>query len=87
MKIEIANQQKIKKINLKRLRLYLQTAGSLLNISSKKITFLLCDNACIRKLNKKYFKKSTPTDVIAFSLGDELDKDYLGEVVVSVEEP
>ena len=47
---------------------------------------MLVDNRLITDLNQRYFKKKTPTDVIAFALGDDLDPDYLGEVVVSVEE-
>ena len=85
MKIEIINHQKIKRINLKLLKSHIKKVFILLNIPSKKVSFLLCDNAFIKKLNKKYFKKSTPTDVIAFPLSDNLDSGYLGEVVVSVQ--
>ena len=86
MKIEITNQQKIKRINLKQLKRYLQKAFQLLNISSYKITFVLCDNGFIVDLNKKYFKKAKATDVIAFPLRDKTDPSFLGEVVVSVQE-
>jgi len=85
MKIEIINHQKIKRINLKSLKSYIKKIFTLLNIPSKRVSFLLCDNTCIKKLNKKYLKKITPTDVIAFPLGDNLDPGYLGEVVVSVQ--
>lgn len=46
----------------------------------------MCDNRLIQKLNKKYFKSNVPTDVIAFPLTERLCPDYLGEVVISVEE-
>ena len=39
----------------------------------------------ISGLNQRFFNKKKATDVIAFPLGDNLDPDYLGEVVVSVE--
>jgi len=91
MVIELTNQQKIKRVNLKQLDKYLKkilvflsTEGG--NISSKKLSILLSDNNLIKKLNKKYFKKPLVTDVIAFPLADDLEPDYLGEVVVSVEE-
>ena len=86
MKIEITNQQKLKRINLKNLEKYLKSLLKLLNLSSKKVSFLLCDNDCIKKLNRKYFRKYRPTDVIAFPLCDEIDPNYLGEVVVSLQE-
>ena len=96
MVIELTNQQKIKRVNLKQLHRYLKKILVFLsakggfssggNISSKKLSILLSDNSLIKKLNKKYFKKASVTDVIAFPLTDDLEPDYLGEVVVSVEE-
>lgn len=93
MKIEIVNQQKIKRVNLKKLSIFLKEAKSLFNIPAKikrkkipaKVSVLLCDNSFIRKLNRKYFKKSGSTDVISFPLPDDFEPGYLGDVVVSVE--
>ncbi|MCK4912740.1 MAG: rRNA maturation RNase YbeY [Candidatus Omnitrophica bacterium] len=84
--IETTNQQKVKRINLKQLHKDLKRIFVCLDISSKKLSILLCDNAFIKKLNKKYFKKFSVTDVIAFPLADSFQPDYLGEVIVSVEE-
>ena len=91
MRIELINQQRIKRINLKQLRKYLEKVLYLLsteggNVSFQKASILFCDNNFIKKLNKRYFKKGCATDVISFPLKDDLDPDYLGEVVVSVEE-
>ncbi|MCF7908830.1 MAG: rRNA maturation RNase YbeY [Candidatus Omnitrophica bacterium] len=86
MKIEITNRQKIKRVNLKTLSKSLEKAAGLLLIPSKTISLTLVDNAFIVNLNKRYLKKTTPTDVISFDLSDPLDPDYLGEIVVSVEE-
>lgn len=85
MKVEIINKQNLKRINLKSLCEKLDKLGFLLNIADKHISFYLCDNEFIKNLNKKYFKKNLPTDVISFPLKDDLEPDYLGEVVVSVE--
>jgi probable rRNA maturation factor len=85
MTIDIVNQQRIKKINQKLLSAYLKKIHRYLGISSKKSSLFLCDNKLIKKLNKKYFKKGSSTDVISFPLSDELDPSYLGEVIVSVE--
>jgi probable rRNA maturation factor len=47
---------------------------------------VFCDNVFIRKLNRKFFKKSNPTDVISFPLHDTINPDYLGEIVISAEQ-
>ncbi len=86
MEIEITNTQSFKRINLKSLRRQLEKALELLSLSSRRVSVLLCDNKTIRKINKRYLGKPTSTDVIAFSLKDDLEPGYLGEVVVSVEE-
>jgi len=86
MKVEITNRQKIKRINLKTLSKLLEKCAGLLKISDKKLSLVLVDNKLITDLNRRYFKKKTPTDVIAFDLADSFDPNYLGEVVVSVEE-
>jgi len=86
MKIGLINQQKIKRVKLKQLHKFLKKVFVLLNIAPGGLSILLCDNTLIKKLNKKYFKKSGVTDVIAFPLTDDLEPNYLGEVIVSVEE-
>lgn len=86
MKIEITNQQRIKRINRKRINYILRRITALLGLSSQKITFVFCDNRFIQKLNKKYFKKDIPTDVIAFPLAANPQEQYLGEVIISVEQ-
>lgn len=86
MKIEITNRQKIKKINLKKLLFVLRDIAAILDISSRRISFLICDNEQITSLNSKFLHTRHATDVLAFPLCDEFDPFYLGEVVVSVEE-
>ncbi len=86
MKVRIINRQKIKRINLKSFNQYLKKARTYLNISSQRLSILFCDNRFIKKLNQKYFAKAEATDVIAFPLCDELEPDYLGDIIVSVEE-
>ncbi len=82
--VKIINRQKIKRINLKSLSKYLKKVSSLLNISSKKFTVIICDNRLIKALNKKYLGKNSTTDVLAFPLTDIHEPDFLGEVVVSL---
>ncbi|MFO8053408.1 MAG: rRNA maturation RNase YbeY [Candidatus Omnitrophota bacterium] len=84
--MDILNRQKIKNVDIKKVRKYLGKIFSYLMIEPKRASFVLCDNSFIKKLNNKYFNKSIPTDVIAFPLADDIEPDYLGEAVVSVEE-
>lgn len=86
LRMEISNQQKVKKINIRNLRRYLKRILAYLSISDKDISVVLCDNSFIVSLNQKYFRKNVVTDVIAFPLPDQIQPDYLGEVVASVEE-
>jgi probable rRNA maturation factor len=86
MKIEIINQQKVKRVNKKKLESHVKKIFALLDIRSAKIVILLCDNKFIKELNKKFFKKNSVTDVISFPLEDDLEPGYLGDVIVSVEE-
>lgn len=52
-----------------------------------RISFVFTDNKNIRSLNKKYFGRDHPTDVIAFSLDDACDPlNTLGEIVISTEQ-
>ena len=82
MKIEITNRQKIKRVNLKTLSELLEKAAGLLSISSKTISLILVDNAFITNLNKRYLKKTTPTDVIAFDYSEQ-EKVVSGEIYIS----
>ncbi|MCP4652245.1 MAG: rRNA maturation RNase YbeY [Candidatus Omnitrophica bacterium] len=79
--VEIVNAQKLKKLNLKKIKGYLSKIFKILGIS-KQVSILFCDNRRIRNLNRKYFKVNCATDVIAFPLEED---DYLGEVIISVE--
>ena len=76
--VEIINQQKKKKIRIKELKKKIGEILSLLNISSQKVSVVLCDNKFIRVLNRKFFKRNIPTDVISFPLKDRFDFAYLG---------
>lgn len=44
------------------------------------------DNSFIRKLNRKYLKRNSPTDVIAFNLTEAGSKDILmADIVISTD--
>ena len=85
MKIEVLNQQRKKRLKINKIKKCINRILKILDISSKKISFVFCDNEFIKKINRKYFKKNSTTDVISFPLNDIYQKDYLGEVIISVE--
>jgi probable rRNA maturation factor len=84
--IEITNLSKVKRIKIKNIRKVLSLVFSSLGIPYAQASILLCDNNFIRKLNRKFFNESGVTDVISFPLKDAINPQYLGEVVICVEE-
>ncbi len=81
MSIEIINRQKIKKLVLRKITSRLRRLLTLCRINDKTVSFVFCDDKFIISLNKKLFHRNRATDVIAINLDDQ----YLGEVIVSVE--
>ena len=81
MKIEIINQQTLKRLNQKKIKLFVERVFAMCKVKPRAVSFLFCDDRFISGLNKKFFQRFIPTDVIAFPF----DQDNLGEVVVSVE--
>lgn len=51
---------------------------------SGTLSIVLTNDAYIQKLNRDFFSKDRPTDVIAFPLDDE-DDDIWGEIYISTE--
>ena len=59
-----------------------------LGLLDAELSILLCDDATIRKLNRRYRKKNKPTDVLAFPMqegpGPAAHPGLLGDVVISL---
>jgi probable rRNA maturation factor len=51
-----------------------------------EVTLAFVNNSVIKKLNSRFRKKDTPTDVLSFPLGEHAvdGKYYLGDIIVSV---
>jgi probable rRNA maturation factor len=49
------------------------------------ISINVSDDGEIQKLNKKYFNRDYPTDVLSFNINDELEDGtfYLGDIIVN----
>lgn len=54
------------------------------SLSKKDIEFVLCDNAYIRNLNKRYRNKDTATDVLSFPL-EAVENAPIGSIVISLD--
>jgi len=89
MSISISNQQKTGKVDLQRLRRSLSRLLKWLQREEAEISLLLVDDEQIRLLNRNYFQKDRPTNVISFSMleGDfgHINPRTLGDIVISVE--
>ena len=59
-----------------------------LGLLDAELSILLCDDATIRTLNRRYRKKNKPTDVLAFPMqegpGPAAHRGLLGDVVISL---
>ncbi len=86
MKIELAIQPNLKFIKRKQLEQDIERILRQVHRTGQRFSFLVCDNACIKRLNKKYFGKREATDVIAFPLATSRRERFVGEVVVSLDE-
>lgn len=58
---------------------------SFLGFQNKDLSILFLDNKKITILNKKFFGKNNPTNVISFSYMDGLPGEVLGDIIISVE--
>ncbi len=93
MEILIKNQQKIKKVNQKKIERIIKKVLQNLKVDEEtEISVLFADDKFIRSLNNKYRGIDKPTDVLSFSLQEgaikspEIESDkLLGDIIISVE--
>jgi len=96
MEILIKNQQKIIKLNQKKIEEIVKKVLQYLKVDEEtEISVLFTDDKFIRSLNNKYRGIDKPTDVLSFSLQEgaikspEVESDkllgLLGDIIISVE--
>lgn len=93
MEILIKNQQKIIKINQRKIKKIIKKVLQHLKVDEEtEISVLFTDDKFIRSLNNKYRGIDKPTDVLSFSLQEgaikswEVESDkLLGDIIISVE--
>jgi len=72
-------------IKLKDLKIFAENVLKHYGKEKENVTILLCGNRLIKKLNKEYLSKNSPTNVIAFPINEILeDGKYLGDIAISI---
>lgn len=89
MKIHIENQQKLIKIDRKKIRSAVTALLRQENCTDKELDITLVDDPMIQVINKQYLGKDKPTNVISFSLQEgefgNINPHLLGNIIISVE--
>jgi probable rRNA maturation factor len=93
MEILIKNQQKILKLNQRKIKEIIKKVLQYLKVDEEtEVSVLFTDDEFIRSLNNKYRGIDKPTDVLSFSLQEgavkspEVEGDkLLGDIIISVE--
>ena len=84
MEVQIDNRQSACEISLKKIRQTAKVILGALDCPDGEISILIVDDIQIEKLNRKYFDRSGPTNVIAFPMREgefsHLNPQILGDV-------
>ena len=84
--IEILNNQRRHRIDIKRFRELLETLIGFYNVDDPELTLAFVNNRAIQDLNRRFLDKDAPTDVLSFPIGEKgADGNYyLGDIIISV---
>lgn len=84
--IQILNQQPRYWINTKKFKALLKRLIQRYKLKNPEVSLVFVDTKAIKKLNRQFLKKNSPTDVLSFSLKEKAidGKFYLGDIVISV---
>ena len=84
--IEILNNQKRHKINIKRFRELLETLIENYGVKDPELTLAFVNNSAIQDLNRRFLEEDKPTDVLSFPIGEKGADGiyYLGDIIISV---
>ncbi len=87
---DLLNRQRRHQIPVHRLERFLRRLACRLKLGVESFTVVLTNDRAIRKLNRTFRRKDTPTDVLSFpsALGlkaPSLDNTHIGDMIISVE--
>lgn len=81
----IRNSQKLFKISLRKLKIIVEDLLEQAGLSGRDLNILLADNREITVVNREYFGRDRPTNVISFSYLDGYSSEVVGDIIISVE--
>ena len=89
MEVKIDNRQSSCEISLEKMEQAVRVILGALNCPDGEISILIVDDPQIKKLNRKYLNRNSPTNVIAFPMREgeftHLSPQLLGDVVISID--
>ena len=89
MSISIQNRQKRLTVDVGRVRRSLKRLLKELGFKDSEVSLLLVDDDQIREINKSYFQRDRPTNVISFAMTEgafgDVHPEILGDIILSVE--
>jgi probable rRNA maturation factor len=85
MAVLIKNPQKLLKIDVKIIKKVTEALLNFLGFQNKDLSILFVDNKKIAAMNKEFFGRNNPTNVISFSYMDGFPGEVLGDIIISVE--
>ncbi|MBP8744448.1 MAG: rRNA maturation RNase YbeY [Syntrophorhabdus sp.] len=85
MKVLIRESPKFLGTDKRTVRKIIENLLASLKLPDRDLSILFVDNKKIRQLNKQYFHKDYPTNVISFSYMDGLTSEVIGDIVISIE--
>ena len=91
MAVNIVLRTKKYRLSQKKIQEYTLDILHRCDVENAELNIMLVGNAYIRTLNKKYKKRDSSTDVLAFRLDDEYntcssEKKLIGEIVISLDQ-
>jgi probable rRNA maturation factor len=88
MEVQITSQRRIPGLRSLKIKQKARKVLRELDLHDVELSVLLTDDATISNLNRRYLRKSGPTNVLAFPMGEQsLSKEptMLGDVVISLD--
>ena len=85
MAVLIKDSQKLFALDRQRVQKVTQDLLTYLGLGKRDLSLLFTDNRQIRTINRTYFNKDRPTNVISFSYVDGFPCEVAGDLIISLE--